>query len=497
MEQTGSDFLKGDDGKLDHTHNVGELEMQQKSPFDGIESESGKLLDDDGRPQRTGNSWTATAHIITAVIGSGVLSLSWSFAQMGWIAGPIVLFSFALCTWFTSKLLADCYRYPDPVTGKRNYIYMDAVRVNVSARSHLLCGIMQYSNLVGTSIGYTIATATSAVAVQKSNCYHKNGRDSPCLASTTSYIAVFGVIQIFLSQIPNFGELWWLSYVAAVMSFTYATIGLGLGIDKAAEGGHSYGSLSGVKIGTDVSEAQKVWDVFSALGNMAFAYSFSMILIEIEDTIRPPAENKQMKRATRWGVSITTAFYMSVAIAGYLAFGDDAPGNLLTGFYSPYWLVDFANVCIVIHLIGAYQVYTQPVYQFFERWVARRWKQRSFHSKGVILKLRGKSSHRFEINWFRLIWRTAYVVITTIVSMLLPFFNSVLGIIGALAFWPLTVYYPVVMYMSQHKVPRWSRMWIALHSLSFVTFLVSVAGVIGSVATIVTDLSDVKPFQKA
>lgn len=82
---------------------------------------------------------------------------------MGWIAGPLVLFSFALCTWYTSRLLADCYRYPHPVTGRRNYIYMDAVKVNVSARSHLICGIMQYSNLVGTSIGYTIATATSAV----------------------------------------------------------------------------------------------------------------------------------------------------------------------------------------------------------------------------------------------------------------------------------------------------------------------------------------------
>lgn len=63
-----------------------------------------------------------------------------------------------------------------------------------------------------------------------------------------------------------------------------------------------------------------------------------------------------MKKATLWGTSVTTAFYMSVAIAGYLAFGDAAPGNLLTGFFSPYWLVDFANVCIVIHLIGAYQV---------------------------------------------------------------------------------------------------------------------------------------------
>jgi hypothetical protein len=33
-------------------------------------------------------------------------------------------------------------------------------------------------------------------------------------------------------------------------------------------------------------------------------------------------------------------------------------GNLLTGFgiYKPYWLVDFADACIVLHMLGGYQV---------------------------------------------------------------------------------------------------------------------------------------------
>lgn len=44
----------------------------------------------------------------------------------------------------------------------------------------------------------------------------------------------FGVIEIVLSQIPDFDQLWWLSIVAAVMSFTYSIIGLALGIAKVA-----------------------------------------------------------------------------------------------------------------------------------------------------------------------------------------------------------------------------------------------------------------------
>lgn len=74
---------------------------------------------------------SASAHIITAVIGSGVLSLAWCFAQLGWITGTLLLAVFAIITWFTCLLLTDCYRYPDPVTGTRNYSYMQAVKVNL------------------------------------------------------------------------------------------------------------------------------------------------------------------------------------------------------------------------------------------------------------------------------------------------------------------------------------------------------------------------------
>lgn len=80
----------------------------------------------------------------------------------------------------------------------------------------------------------------------------------------------------------------------------------------------------------------------------------------LQDTIRcPPAEHKTMKKATAFSVTLTTVFYMLCGCFGYAAFGDLAPGNLLTGFgfYNPYWLLDIANVAIVVHLVGAFQVY--------------------------------------------------------------------------------------------------------------------------------------------
>ncbi|WVY92239.1 hypothetical protein V8G54_037753 [Vigna mungo] len=98
---------------------------------------------------------------------------------MGWVAGPAVLFAFSFITYFTSTLLADCYRSPDPVHGKRNYTYSEVVKANLG-------------------------------------------------------------------------------------------------------GGHVRTTLTGVEVGVDVSGIEKVWRMFQAIGDIAFAYAFSNVLIEIQ-----------------------------------------------------------------------------------------------------------------------------------------------------------------------------------------------------------------------
>ncbi|KAH6785790.1 hypothetical protein C2S51_038245 [Perilla frutescens var. frutescens] len=437
-----------------------------------------KCYDDDGRLKRTGTVWTASAHIITAVIGSGVLSLAWSTAQLGWIAGPTVLFLFSFVTYYTSTLLASCYRTGDPVTGKRNYTYMDAVRANLGGFQVKLCGGVQ--------------------AIERSNCFHTKGHDSSCRVSSNPYMIAFGVVQIFFSQIPDFDQISWLSIVAAIMSFTYSSIGLGLGIAKVAENGKIKGSPTGVRIGV-VTETQKVWRSFQALGAIAFAYSYSLILIEIQDTVKsPPSEYKTMKKASFISVAVTTIFYMFCGCFGYAAFGDMSPGNLLTGFgfYNPYWLLDIANAAIVIHLVGAYQVYCQPLFAFIEK-TAHEWFPNSkFITKEITVTLI-PGFRPYNLNLFRLVWRTTFVILTTVISMVMPFFNDIVGILGALGFWPLTVYFPVEMYISQSKIPKWSARWISLQILSGACLIISIAAAAGSLAGVVSDLKVYKPFSSS
>ncbi|XP_057840738.1 amino acid permease 3-like, partial [Cryptomeria japonica] len=453
-----------------------------------------KWVDDDGRSKRTGTLWTASAHIITAVIGSGVLSLSWATAQLGWVIGPLVLIAFSLVTFYTSTLLTDCYRSPDPVKGKRNHTYMDAVKANLGSTQIWLCGLTQYANLYGTSIGYTITAAISMTAIKQQHCFHENGREAPCNSNNNPFMILFGILQLFLCQVPDFDKLWWLSIVAAVMSFTYSSIALGLAIGKVAEG-NFHGTLTGMPIGT-VTAAQKFWDVFRALGNIAFAYSYSSLLIEIQDTVKsPPAENQTMKKATAIGVSVTTMFYMLCGLFGYAAFGNNAPGNFLAGFgyYEQFWLIDIANICIIVHLVGAYQVFVQPLFAFIEKWCFKKWPESIFLQMEYNVKL--PKYGKYKLSLFRLVWRSVFVVTTTVISMLLPFFNDVVALLGAAGFWPLTVYFPVEMYIVQQKIPRFSSKWLLLKALSAVCFLLSAAAAVAAIEGVVQDLKTYKPFK--
>ncbi|KAF7831229.1 putative amino acid permease 7 [Senna tora] len=238
------------------------------------------------------------------------------------------------------------------------------------------------------------------------------------------------------------------------MSFAYAFIGMGLAIAQVIGNGFVKGSTMG--IGTH-SLSEKVWLLAQALGDIAFSYPFSVILIEIQDTLKsPPPENQTMKKASTISVIITTFFYLCCGCSGYAAFGNDTPGNLLTGFgfYEPYWLVDFANACIVIHLIGAYQVYSQPLFANVEDWLRYKLSDSAFinHTYTINLPLLPP----FGLNLLRLTFRTAYVASTVVIAVIFPYFNQILGVLGGIIYWPLTIYFPVEMYLSQYNIEAWT-----------------------------------------
>lgn len=210
----------------------------------------------------------------------------------------------------------------------------------------------------------------------------------------------------------------------------------------------------------------------------------------MQDTIRSgEPESKVMKQASAAGILISTAFYMLCGVLGYAAFGNDAPGNFLTGFgfYEPYWLVFTANLFIAVHLFGAYQVFAQPIFAVVEEKLRNKWPTNKL--------LNTEYNFGFRLSLLRLVWRSVYVAFTTFVAMLLPFFNDFVGLLGAMSFWPLTVYFPTEMYFARSKIPRWSGKGLWLQILSGFCLAATLVAGAGSVRGLVQSVMTFKPMQ--
>lgn len=74
---------------------------------------------------------------------------------------------------------------------------------------------------------------------------------------------------------------------------------------------------------------------------------------------KPGIKNSTFK-PYMWGVALAYAAiaycYFAVAFAGYWAFGNRVQSNIMLSVAHPTWLIAVANMLVVIHVFGSYQV---------------------------------------------------------------------------------------------------------------------------------------------
>lgn len=121
-----------------------------------------------------------------------------------------------------------------------------------------------------------------------------------------------------------------------------------------------------------------------------------------------------------------------------------------------------------------------------------RWPESRFVTNEYTLDIIGKKTIR--VNLLRLTWRTVYVVIITVVAMGFPFFNDVLALLGAVGYWPMSVYFPVEMHIARKKIQRQTVRWFSLQLMNLVCLVVSLAAVCGAIQGLSHGLQTYKPF---
>jgi hypothetical protein len=129
--------------------------------------------------------------------------------------------------------------------------------------------------------------------------------------------------------------------------------------------------------------------------------------------------------------------------------------------------------CFLLVLL---QVYTHPVFSLFEVPLKRK-----FGAKRIPI-------------WLQFGFRVVYVVLCTVIGLLIPFFGSLMGLVGAVAITPTTFLFPPLLWVMYKRPKKWGFDWTANWFLVWVTGALGVLGTIGSVYSIIVSWSTFKIF---
>lgn len=358
---------------------------------------------------RNAKWWYSAFHNVTAMVGAGVLSLPYAMAELGWGPGVAVLVISWIITLYTLWQMVQMH---EMIPGKRFDRYHELGQQAFGEKLGLYIVVPQQL-IVEVSVNI-IYMVTGGKSLKK---FHDTVCDDCKSIKLTYFIMIFASVHFVLSHLPNFNSISWVSLVAAIMSLSYSTIAWSASVDKGVQPNVDYGYKA-------KSTAGKVFNFFSALGDVAFAYAGHNVVLEIQATI--PSTPEKPSKGPMWkGVIVAyivvALCYFPVALIGFYIFGNEVSDNILISLEKPKWLIAMANMFVVFHVIGSYQIYAMPVFDMIETLLVKK------------LNFKPTAALRF-------ITRNIYVAFTMFIAICFPFFGGLLAFFGGFAFAPTTYF---------------------------------------------------------
>lgn len=354
---------------------------------------------------RVGNVFSASMHITCAIVGIGVLALPYAFAYLGWIAGPLLLVFFFAVTMLSNILLSSVFM----VHGKVHSTYHYAVRDILGRNQAIFVSSIQLFNFVLVNIAFSITGGNAIQQIAALACRSDGvdpadiSNDSSCLGSGTGgvwkSILIFGAAEVLISiLVKSLSGSTIGSTIGSVCAVLYSLIAMGLSFANITQGAGSVG-------GVYKSTADKIFGIFNALGQISSAYGVSLILLEVQDTLRqPPSPIKQMYKSSTYALSTCFILYMLVGSSGYASKGNEVSSNILDSFTSPIWALILAYCALLLNMLASFQIFAQALFDAAETnikyWLLKRQnRNKDSHGQdnlGPILESRNSSVFGFD-----------------------------------------------------------------------------------------------------
>nr|XP_043616357.1 lysine histidine transporter 1-like [Erigeron canadensis] len=373
--------------------------------------------------------WYSAFHNVTAMVGAGILGLPFAMSELGWGVGVTLMVLSWVITLYTLWQMVEMH---ECVPGKRLDRYHELGQEAFGKKLGLWIVVpLQLTVELGCCIVYMI-TGGKSIKKAVDILLHDGGPP----IRTTYYIMMFGAVQFFLSHLPNFNSITGISLLAAIMSLGYSAMAWAASLHRGVQPDVEYTSRQSTTTG-------KTFAFLCALGDVAFAFAGHNVVLEIQATI-PSTPDKPSKKPMWKGVVIAyivvALCYFPVAWVGYYIFGNHVEDNILISLERPPILIATANIFVLVHVIGSYQVFAMPVFDMVEYF--------------LVISMKFKPT-----KFLRFVARNVIVAFTMFIGMTFPFFGGILGLLGGLVFAPTSYYLPCIIWLILKKPKKFSLDW--------------------------------------
>merc|ERR1712079_473177 len=184
---------------------------------------------------------------------------------------------------------------------------------------------------------------------------------------------------------------------------------------------------------------------FKAFGSIMFAFAGASTFPTIQADM---ADRSKFNISAIIAMAILFLIYFPMAVGGYYSLGNEVTDNIVLAMPGG-WMKMLVEIMLLLHLITAFPIITNPPAQFFE----------------------GMLNVPSNFNWKRCAFRTFSVLCLLFIAESVPSFGSILDLVGASTVTLLTFVFPPFFYMRladasltrkdwvQRRLPTWERVY--------------------------------------
>ncbi|KAI5073250.1 hypothetical protein GOP47_0011263 [Adiantum capillus-veneris] len=453
--------------------------------MEDVEMEVGKAQDSSAmsesalpslpHPGPSKGTWLhAGYHLTTGTAGASTPNLPAALAGLGWGPGVFFLTMFAIASYYAYYLLILILDRFEK-TGRRYQHYGEVSKELIGRRWTIYAvAPLQFVVCFTTVVSFVLLGGQSLKAI----CYDYS---QPSMSlRLPMFIVIFGIASTILSQTPTFHSLRHLNLVSFVSSLAYAAIVVSGSIIA------HYSKDKPIAVYSVLgSNRARVMNAFNALSILSTMFGNALV-VETQATISSPIKDNMVRGLHLCYVATITTFF-SVAITGYWAFGNSSNSNIFLSMvsdigttYIPSWMFILGNLSMIVQLIAGSVLYSQPTFEIIDNCIQKKTHN---YSQPIFFKI-----------ILRLILRTCFMMLATLLAAMLPFFGDFNAIVGALGYMPLVFIYPIIFYLKFFEVPPLSVNF-SIHLILLLIFAsATIIGIFASIRQFILDENTFKIF---